>query len=387
MLKNILFLCFTFCYLSANAQVDSTVLTYEEYIQSVLIFHPIAQQADLKIKSAINNNLAAKGFFDPKFAAYWNEKDFDDKTYFRQFGAKLKVPTRLPIDVVGSYENTDGQFLNPENKTDRYGLWSLGLEANLLQGLLIDERRTVLKQAAVFEQMAQNQKDQILNDLIYQASLAYLYWQQQFYITQIIEENITLAEQYLENTKQSFFGGEKAAIDTLEAFILLRDRNTLLQSYQINLAKAQQHLENFLWNDQIPLELRDETQPEGYEQNLFDGVTVSNVLEVVVENPMIQEKLNKQRILEIEQRLKREKLKPKLKIKYNPLLATENNIAPSLSLSDYKWGFDFAFPLFFREGRAAVRAGEIKLMENELEIRNKQNELKIKLRQALNSKF
>jgi outer membrane protein TolC len=101
-------------------------------------------------------------------------------------------------------------------------------------------------------------------------------------------------------------------------------------------------------------------------------------------NPLILASINKQSVFEIEQKLKREKLKPKLKVKYNPLISTSSNsVAPSYSFYDYTWGFDFSMSLFLRSERAGIQKGEIKLQEIDLDIQDKRNELKNKIENSL----
>ena len=70
-------------------------------------------------------------------------------------------------------------------------------------------RRTALQQAKIFQALAQNQQQTMLNDLIYNASATYLVWQQYAYFKTILLENIAIGKTYFENTKQSFFNGER----------------------------------------------------------------------------------------------------------------------------------------------------------------------------------
>ena len=362
------------------AQGDSTIFSYNDYLLNILKYHPIAKQANLKLDFAIAESLAAKGQFDPTLASSWKQKNFDDKLYYRIFQNKLRVPTPIGIDVVGGYDNTSGEYFNPENKTDEFGLWHLGIEANLLQGLLIDERRTALQQADIYQNIAKNQKQIMLNDLLYAASVAYLDWQQYTAIDQVIQESIDLANTYLQNTKTSFINGEKTAIDTLEAFIILQDRNVLLQKNQASIIKAKQKVSNYLWFNDVPLALTSIMIPEDYQTALFEIKDVSNIQTQVQNHPIIQEKRFKQDYYEVEQRWKREKLKPKLKAKFNPLLATSSNsIAPSYSTSDYTFGVDFSMPIPMRSERAAIQQGEIKIQEVALDIEYKENELENKI--------
>lgn len=366
------------------AQTDTTTLSYQEYITNILLYHPLAKQANLKMDMAEVEWLAAKGAFDPKLTAGWQEKNFDDKLYYQLFQSKLKVPTRLGIDVVGGYENTSGVFLDPENKTDKRGLWNVGLEANLLQGLIVNERRTALEQAKIFQDLAKNQQQILLNDLLFDASYAYLDWQQYIAIQAILQENSTIATNYLRNTTQSFFGGEKTSMDTLEAYILWQDAKVVLQTNDNFVIKSRQQLENYLWFKETPLVLQPTTLPENYTNALFQIPLENRVVDLVNQHPIILEKRNKQNSYLLNQRLKREKLKPKLKAKFNPLLATsDESLAPTYTSADYKWGFDFSFPLFLRKERAGIQEGEIKILEVTYDIDNKIVELQNKMEGSL----
>ncbi|MFK8101033.1 MAG: TolC family protein [Saprospiraceae bacterium] len=367
-----------------NAQPDTTILTYQSYLDNVLAYHPIAKQAQLKIQGGEVAQLAARGGLDPALSADFQQKAFDSKLYYRHLQAQIKIPTRLGIDFVGGYENTTGVFLNPENNTDRLGLWNLGVEVNLLQGLFVNERRIALEQATVFQQLAANEQQILLNELLYSASYVYFEWQKYYYFESVILENIQLASTYFDNTKQAYLGGEKTAMDTLEAFIMLQDASNLLQYNLSSLIKSRQKVENFLWFEELPVALKFDTRPEDYLQQSLAIGEIENIQTLLASHPMLLEKRNKRNYFEIAQKLKREKLKPKLKAKYNPLLATtENSLAPNYSVADYKWGINFSMPLWFRKERAGVQEGEIKLQDIALDIENKTNELQNKIEASL----
>lgn len=374
---------FTLTIVNCYAQPDSMVLTYQEYLQNIILFHPIAKKAKLKLKLGEAEVLAAKGNLDPELSSNWTQKNFDNKLYYRQYQAKLKIPTKLGIDVVAGYENTEGVFLNPENSTDDFGLWHAGLEVNILQGLIINERRLAFEQAKVFQDLARNEQQIILNELLYNASEAYLLWQQYQYFHEVLAENISIASTYFENTKQSFYNGEKTAMDTLEAFILYQDAVSFLQKNELGLIKSRQNVENYLWFNETPVTLQINTIPQNYRSKIFQENIEFNTSRLL-NHPLILASVNKLSYFEIEQRLKREKLKPKLKVKYNPLFATSgNSIYPNYSIADYKWGFDFSMPLLLRTERANIQRGEIKLKEIELELQNKRNELQNNIESSL----
>ncbi len=367
-----------------NAQSDTTLLSYKEYLENILRFHPIVKQAQLKLNNAEAEWQAAKGNFDPVIISSWNEKNFDDKLYYQEIKAKLTIPTRLGIDIIAGYEDAQGIFLNPAETTDEFGLWNIGLEINLLQGLWINERRVALKKARIFRQLAKNQQQVLLNALVYAASIAYMEWQQYYFFAKAIRENMKIAQKYFENTKQAFENGEKTTMDTLEAFILLQDVTIFLQTNETKLVKSRQQLENYLWYNDLPLIIQSHVQPQPYENPIFNISNQAAIPDLINNHPVILEKINKQSMLTWEQRLKREKLKPKLKAKLNPLIATsEDGFAPHYSRSDYKWGFKFSYPLFIRSERAAVWRGKIKLENISFDIINKKNELQNKIENTL----
>lgn len=362
------------------AQPDNIiVLSYKNYIKNIINHHPTAKQANLKIQLADAEILAAKGNLDPKVNADWRQKNFDDKLYYQNYQANISLPTNYGISLAGGYENTSGGYLNPENLTDDFGLWFLSIEANVLQGLLVNERTTALDKAKVFQQLAQNEQQIIVNDLLYDASTAYLLWQLYWYSYEVLESNSKLSETYFINTKQTYLNGEKTAMDTLEAYIQFQDAVGLLQSNEQQLTKARFMLENFLWFDDEPTILKQNIIPENYENNSLPKAL--NIETVDLNDlPQIKATLNKLTYTEIEQRLKREKLKPKLKLKYNPLIGTGNDdVKPNLSFNNFKWGFNFSMPLLLRTERANIEKGAIKIRETKLELENKRNQLQNKI--------
>ncbi|NNE15201.1 MAG: TolC family protein [Saprospiraceae bacterium] len=369
------------------AQVDSTTITYQEYIAAVLKFHPIAKKAELKIRQGDNALLSAKGNLDPTISANWDEKDFDDKLYYRRYNGKFIIPTKTGVDFVGGYENTDGTFLNPENNTDDYGLWNLGIEVNLLQGLLYNDRRAALDRAAEFQSLTINEQNIILNELVYFASKAYHEWQMWYFFENVLLENISIANTYYENTLASYQGGEKTTLDTLEAFIIYQDAQNIYNKNKTSLTRAKQNVENYLWFDFLPIKLSSLSKPENYANNFYDLSNALDLTQLVENHPIIKSYNNKKTIVEISQRLKREKLKPKLKAKYNPLLSTGDNLIPEFAGYNQKFGIDFSMPLLFRSEKADVESDQIKLEEIDYDLQNKRNDLTNKLEGSLENQM
>ena len=231
----------------AQTSSDTLILPIDAYLQQVKQFHPLSQKTDLQVEMADLEKLRAKGMLDPKIDLGWAQKNFDKKLYYRNYQGKIKVPTKYGLSAVGGYENSEGIFLNPENTTDRLGLWNVGLELDVLQGLITNERSVGLELADLM--LAQTIFDQewILNSILYEAASAYLMWQQFYLFRTVLAENQSLSQTYLENTKLLFQNGEKSVIDTLEAFILLQDATNGLNENEINLTKAKIEAQNYFW--------------------------------------------------------------------------------------------------------------------------------------------
>lgn len=366
----------------AIATEDTTILSFSQFIEMVITYHPVARQAQLRPAMADAQMLGARGNFDPKIATDWSEKDFDAKDYYRIIEGGFKIPTWYGLTLSGGYQNNDGMFLNPENTTDDFGLWHLGVEMNVLQGLIIDERRASIQQARIFEKATENEQELMLNNLLVDAAHAYLHWQSVYEAIFIIEESIELAQQTYDATVLSVVNGDKAPIDTVEALLIVQDRQYFLQESLLQLIDAVQAVENFLWFDGIPIEVGDNMFPEPLALiNFGDLMALDNNDEMFINtHPEILEKMLKQESFGIDLRLKKDKLKPKLKVKYNPLLATtENDAIPTYSVADLKWGFSFSFPLFLRSERAAIQKVNLKIKENQFDIEDKRNNISNKI--------
>lgn len=83
--------------------------------------------------------------------------------------------------------------------------------------------------------------------------------------------------------------------------------------------------------------------------------------------------------LDIEKRLKQDKLKPKLNVQYNPLSeAFGGNQTTHFSINNYKWGMEFKMPLFLRKERGDIKLADLKIQETDLMLRQKTNDIRIK---------
>ncbi|HIP36903.1 MAG TPA: TolC family protein [Crocinitomix sp.] len=386
----LLLLVFFFLKLSAWSQTDTTIFSFQEFISIVKQHHPITYQANLKIQKGEAKLLKAKGGFDPKLQGVISQKYFNGSQYYSYLNSGLKIPTWFGVSFQGGYGVNNGAYLNPELTTPNNGLWYAGVTVNLGQGLFIDKRRAELKQAKIYTNSTQLEQKLILNQLIYDASISYWNWYKVYNKVQVYKVALKNAEFRFKGVRESALIGEKALVDTLKAVIQVQRRQLILEQLELELANKKALLETFLWQDGfIPLEI-DSTLKPMYFQNstLYPPILITeNEIDTLVFNhpQMLYYQYNID-MLKIENRLKKENLKPTLQVKYNALSTPLNqNVFGDYSLNNYNWGAKVAYPVFTRKERGDLRISEIKIKEKESQFINKRAEIKYKLIANYNS--
>ena len=68
-------------------------LTFTDYLSIVKEHHPVAYQANLKLREGDSYLQKAKSGFDPKLTGTMKQKYFDGKKYYSYLNGGLKVPT------------------------------------------------------------------------------------------------------------------------------------------------------------------------------------------------------------------------------------------------------------------------------------------------------
>ena len=65
------------------------------------------------------------------------------------------------------------------------GLYSAGVSVSLAQGLIMNERMATLKKAKFFQEQTKAERELLVNQLLYDASIAYFKWLQAYNEEQI----------------------------------------------------------------------------------------------------------------------------------------------------------------------------------------------------------
>lgn len=393
--RTVLFLLLFRAVIRLSAQTPDSVLIFseEQFFNMILTHHPVVRQANLLDAEAEAYLRKARGGFDPKLSTNLNQKSFDGKRYFTLGQAGMKVPSWYGVEFKAGYNWSNGAFLNPENKLPLAGQAELGLSVNLLQGVVIDQRRAVLQQARIMRDLNEAGRRAMVNDILLEANEAYWDWVFAHRTVRIYEEAVRLARVRLAGTIVQFEQGYKPAIDTLESGILLQTREAELLEARIARRNARLRLSNFLWtNDDTPLEISETLSPPPLTELPVAEMSTDELQLLVFalrnEHPELLQYRYQLDQLEVERKLKAEMLKPQLTVSYNllgdgwNLNNGQNNDASSLHnlfLENYKWGVEFNFPLFLRKERGDLQLTTIKTRQTELKRQQKQLELNNKL--------
>lgn len=388
-MKIFLSVCMVLSSLFATAQAVET-MTFEAYIDAVQTGHPMMAQVGLQADIADNTVRMARGGFDPKLEGDWQKKAFDDKNYYSVGGAAVKLPTWYGVELKAAYDRSSGIFLDNSDALPTRGLLSAGVSVGLGRGLVIDNRRAELQKAKIFQESTAEIQRLMANDLIFEATQAYLNWQIATANLTIAEEGLILAQTRLDGVISSFVNGDKPAIDTLETYIAWQNRSIEYEKLIQESTNAIIDVNNYLWVDrEVPVELEDGTVPDPLDvfvaADLVDSLTVSQS-EWLDQHPELRIYDFKLEELDVDVKLAKEDLKPDVRIDYNPLIAVgENQIFDQFSPSNYKIGATVSYPLMQRKQRGKLQINRIKVESTAYDQAIKRQSLDTKLDQYLNN--
>lgn len=352
----------------SGQETISAEFTYNEFLGYVKKSHPLVKSANLELNKAQANLMMARGAFDPKLEVDFNNKKFKDVDYYSVLNSSFKIPTWYGIEVKAGFDNNDGYYLNPQNKTPNQGLTSLGISVPLGQGLLINQRMADLQKAKIQLNLSQAALKLQAISILYDASLAYFNWKKSYNEVKLYKNYSVNATMRFKGIRSLIEDGDKPAIDSVEAGIIVKNRELSLEDSQLKLAKSKLELSNFLWlENDIPMEISDSLIPEiKLEETIQETLKTNDLLlqDFSIDNhPKINALENKLEILNVDKKLKANLLLPKIDISYSYL--SEPQYLNDYQDDDYKFGLDFSFPLFLRKERGSLKMTKFKIQETE----------------------
>jgi outer membrane protein TolC len=362
-----------------SAQLPS-VINLQELFRSVAAFHPQSRQADLRSLFAGEYLRKASGSFDPTLGASIQQKYFDDKSYFSVASSELKIPTWFGADIKAGFETNRGLFLNPELTTPTDGLFYAGISLPLGQGLLIDERRARVQEARIGKEIALAESSDMLNSLLLSTSNAYLDWLRAYQIREVYRQALNNANQRFFASRQFAASGDRPAIDTVEAKAQASIITIDFAQASVSFENAGIILSGYIWdgngrNSGLP----GQSIPDASDFASNDLTQARPLLDssnFTKTHPWLQQLYLKNNQLQIEQKFRKDRLKPQLQLQYNPIAAaSENRILPEFNIQNYKWALSFYMPLLLRKERADVKLAQLKILENNWTLQDKSREL------------
>ncbi len=374
-----------FCSGSAWSQAMDT-LDFESFHVWVRNYHPVSAQAAINLRMGEMEVRQARGGFDPKVFGSLDKKEYKNSTYYDRQEAGVSIPTWAGIELNGTFERNSGQFLNPEASVPSDGLFAVGAAVNLGQGLLMDERRAALRQAQIYQESTSSQREQLLNQLYFESAEAYWKWALAYENVKVLEEGVELAKIRFEGIKISYEFGDLPAIDTVEAYSQLLNRQYSLQSAENAYFGATQMLNTFLWGEEgEPMFLEEGIFPQGLLDNAELIIEKEDLRTAVGNHPLLELADFELASLGVERKLKSQQILPVVKLKYNFLTENLNEFDSPFFENNYKWGVSVYTPLLWRKSRGALGLADAKIDFKQNSRDLKEVELRTKLETEINS--
>ncbi len=368
-----------------NAQDLLQTLNAEQVLELVRSFHPVIRQSNIGIEKSKAEILNARGNFDPVLSHYMDEKSYNGVKYYKDISPELNIPIWYGLDLYAGTENLTGNRLDPTQSEGQSSF--VGVNIPLAKNLLMDKRRAFLKQAKIFNTIAEVEQRIMINDLCIEAITAYWAWVKAYQTYSVVKNMVIVSEKRLEMVQKSFINGERPEIDITEA-------RTQLQSFQyqenekrLEFQNAGLQLSAFLWTQENqPYQLPESVIPqENWEDETFIANFNLSLIDLLSEaqqnHPYLKRYAYRLDALAIEKQLKFQDLLPTVDFRYN-FLAPGNNFENIISeatpfQNNYQYALQIEVPLFLSQGRANYKIAKLEIEETKLD--QSQKELYIEL--------
>ncbi len=366
-------------------------LTQRRFFERVAESHPLVRQAVLYRKFGEAQLLEARGNFDPKLSYFNAQKRQDGLVYYDVSEAKGLVPLRAGLNLTGGYEFGRGPFVSGENFTSGPGLYFGGIELQAGRGLLIDARRAAVLQGKNAVQLGEQLTRAYANKVLSLAAKDYWSFYFAYHQAQFLREGVDLAQLRYDGVRQKFRVGEEAAIDTVEAEILLQDRSNQYLEAQNELRNARMQLQRYLWEGSKEVDPIDSlTSPEAFampQVALLGPDPAAGRDLIVSQNPDLASQRIELQQLDIDRRLALENFRPVADIKYQFINKYGSSLPPpeaAFFRNNYRFGLDLAMPLFLRKERGKLAQIRIKTEQARLGLKQAERDAEVAYRQTRN---
>ena len=365
-------LCYAQKSMEVVFQLPDTIapFTIDEFYKVIIEYHPLVRQARLLSESAQQEVRLARGSFDPKAEVQVDKKEFQNKNYYNKLDAYLSFPTWFPVNPKVGMEHNTGQLLNNSETIPGGKQLFAGVALPVGRGLITDDRRAAVRQAELFTTIASADQVKIINKVLLQAAKDYWQWYHAYYSYRLMDRGTRIASEIFRRVKLNLEHGEASQLDTVQAKITLQTRLVERQEALLAFQNSGIILSNYLWNGSYePVQLSLAVAPvlTAQDTRALSLETVQSLTDLAKQNhPELIKYRTKISQLEIERKLAKEYLKPKLDLNYAVL--SQPSAPHEIDITrDYKFGLDFSMPVFLRKERSKYALSGIKIKNTQLE--------------------
>ena len=377
--------------------LSGTPLTFDTFFGIVSRNHPVVREARLIEVGADGDVTAARGAFEPKIDASWEQKRFASSSgsaqslYWNYADIALKIPTPFGADVKMGFERATGRFINPQLFTPANGLFSAGLSIPLGQRILTDERRTALRVARALRGVAEAERIAMTNKLLYSAAKSYAEWYAAGLQLQVIRDGVRLADVRYAAIASRVKAGDAAGIDSIEAAAELNRRRAQLQGAEQTYFAATLDLTSYAWDDRVqPMELAPSSVPSdsGLGRVTLDSAAVPALLaRVTAQHPEVRKADGKLSQAAAERSLARQAMIPLVSAELYALRNRDERFDIGEAIArdgNFKGAINVSSPLLFFKERGKFRSTDAKFDRAELEARETRRDVLLLVRTAIN---
>jgi outer membrane protein TolC len=368
------------------------VFRMDDFYAQIIRYHPVARQANLLGEKAKQELRIARGLLDPTVNSKFYRKELGGTNYYTLWDNTLKIPVWYGTDIKAGFERNSGVNVNGENLTPSEGLTYVGISVPLGQGLIIDERRSTIRQAQLMVNLAEAERLSMINKLLLQAGKDYIDWMFAYNRWQLLSQGYDLAKFRFEAVKERVLQGDLSGIDSVEAKIEVQNRRVMMRQAEVEYRNASLIVSNHLWTENnTPVEVTDNMTPAEPEavNTLLQLDTLQELLEMAQTNhpDLVKQRLKLDQ-LNIERRFVADKFKPKLNLEYNIIQKGFTLDGQSFSethlSNNYKFGASFSFPIFLRNERGKLQLTTLKITETNLGLQQSGREIVNNVQAAYN---
>jgi outer membrane protein TolC len=354
-------------------------LLIDDFIGMVTEHHPVAFQIKNNNKIGDLQLKKAKGGFEPVVNSAFSNKAHEEKDYYTKFEASLTVPIWYGLSAETGFELNKGTYVNPENRTNANGLWYSGINLSLISNLVYNDRLANLDKAKIVKDLTVEEQRIIRNELLRDAALQYWDWYAEYEKLILYENIFKLTKKRLELTQALFGIGELSKMDTIEAQSQFLTRKISFENQKALFEQAQNKLDLYLWKDGVtPIESKNIIP---FYKAIEFSIDNNEIDSLVQNHALLKISMFEFKMKEIELRMKKEKVKPKLDLNLYYL----DNPGASQKGAWYEnsyVGAKFSYPIFSIQARSDVKIKKLELDNKKLDITMKEQSIYVKLRNA-----